>query len=550
MIKDPNERDYIFSHFPTAEKAIWEEINRYAMPQFLFYTKSGNFAECYCTSCRQRETFRRSIMIDGIEIPSNSIHNDLKHNEYGFCPMCGHSVQYKCKGRGHKTLAVRDNFCIFLAKDNNLYIDAIKYEIDYWNDDVTNPHTDVFYFRRYAFTPGEAQEWRYKGWCGKWIEMKSLSEPKFFMTSWYPSFCCGGISYTCINEQAIAQTFLKYSCYKNYVEACDSENMFLMSFLNFSAKYTKLSEQLIKSGFEDIVYDITEENMYGFSKLINLKADGVKKALNFTVPEINYWRDYLPKEKMFMLSCYLKCKKVIPDFQKIIHLFTEYNADNTVMFCDILKRLKISPEKAENYLLKQTKRKGDFGTKLREWNDCLNMLDQMDYPKNSVLRIPKNLSKTHDKLVTEMNARKEEIAAKKFECLNKKLRRLIYCNKDYTIVIPASEQDIKREGKILDHCVGSYAERHSKGVLHILFIRPHSDIDTPYFTIEVSKDGYIKQCHGYKNERTRKKPDSIKQFEKEYALFLDYRFGRIEREEYLEKIGGTVIERLRIKTTA
>lgn len=49
---------------------------------------------------------------------------------------------------------------------------------------------------------------------------------------------------------------------------------------------------------------------------------------------------------------------------------------------------------------------------------------------------------------------------------------------------------------------------------------------------EVSAEGYIRQCYGYKDNRTVKKPDSIKQFEKEYRLFLDHVFNRLSDKEY------------------
>ena len=36
---------------------------------------------------------------------------------------------------------------------------------------------------------------------------------------------------------------------------------------------------------------------------------------------------------------------------------------------------------------------------------------------------------------------------------------------------PVTTAAIKREGRVLDHCVGGYADRHMKGVTTILFLR-------------------------------------------------------------------------------
>ena len=69
------------------------------------------------------------------------------------------------------------------------------------------------------------------------------------------------------------------------------------------------------------------------------------------------------------------------------------------------------------------------------------------------------------------------------------------------IVFPLTAASIRREGKVLDHCVGGYAERHIKGVLTILFLRKASAPNTPYVTIETDGN-QIRQIHGYDNERS------------------------------------------------
>lgn len=58
----------------------------------------------------------------------------------------------------------------------------------------------------------------------------------------------------------------------------------------------------------------------------------------------------------------------------------------------------------------------------------------------------------------------------------------------------------RREGQVLGHCVGGYAERHLNGVTTILFLRRSARPDEPYVTIEMDGN-QIRQIHGYKNER-------------------------------------------------
>lgn len=86
---------------------------------------------------------------------------------------------------------------------------------------------------------------------------------------------------------------------------------------------------------------------------------------------------------------------------------------------------------------------------------------------------------------------------------------------------PESGTEIILEGKMLQHCVGGYVQRHADGKTNILFIRKKDEPDMPYFTVEVSNDYQIIQCHGYKNEATCAKPDEIIDFEKRYTDFLE-----------------------------
>jgi hypothetical protein len=92
------------------------------------------------------------------------------------------------------------------------------------------------------------------------------------------------------------------------------------------------------------------------------------------------------------------------------------------------------------------------------------------------------------------------------------------------IVLPQSVEDIVREGKLQNHCVGGYADRHAEGKLHILFLRKIAEPTVPYYTMEVSTNGNIRQCRGYANNWAHKggkpKTDDIIEFEKRYQKYL------------------------------
>ena len=53
-----------------------------------------------------------------------------------------------------------------------------------------------------------------------------------------------------------------------------------------------------------------------------------------------------------------------------------------------------------------------------------------------------------------------------------------------------------------------------------MFLRKISEPDKPYFTVEVSNDYRIIQCHGYKNDKNGK-PQEITEFEEQYQKYLE-----------------------------
>ena len=101
----------------------------------------------------------------------------------------------------------------------------------------------------------------------------------------------------------------------------------------------------------------------------------------------------------------------------------------------------------------------------------------------------------------------------------KKLSPLCWEDGGLLIRPVASRLELVREGDLLEHCVATYAERLKREDSYILLIRKTDEPDKPYFTLNLSPDGKIIQCHGYKNDRflpggTR--PDEIKEFEQRW----------------------------------
>ena len=69
------------------------------------------------------------------------------------------------------------------------------------------------------------------------------------------------------------------------------------------------------------------------------------------------------------------------------------------------------------------------------------------------------------------------------------------------------------EGIRLRHCVGTYLQRHASGASNIFLIRKETEPDTPYYTLELSKElDRVVQWYGYEDNRTIPKDPAVKEF--------------------------------------
>lgn len=107
----------------------------------------------------------------------------------------------------------------------------------------------------------------------------------------------------------------------------------------------------------------------------------------------------------------------------------------------------------------------------------------------------------------KMEERHKELE-KKMEKLDKERAALNYEEDEFIIRIPEKLSEIVTEGNALRHCVGGYTERHAMGNTTILFLRRKSEIDKPFYTIEVNR-GNVVQIHGFGNRWLGCNPEAI-----------------------------------------
>ena len=151
-----------------------------------------------------------------------------------------------------------------------------------------------------------------------------------------------------------------------------------------------------------------------------------------------------------------------------------------------------------NYMRKQ---KMSPNTIVQTWRDYLRMARQerMD-TTDDIVRLPKDLKARHDQLVERINARRDKermIKEKeKYVRLNAQIEKRLpevrryFWEDDTYMIIPAGRcEELIEEGRTLHHCVGAsdtYMNAMAEGRSWILFLRRKSEMDKPYYTIEIN----------------------------------------------------------------
>lgn len=379
------------------------------------------------------------------------------------------------------------NYAVFLARNDNLYIRCFH---RYCNGKILENN-------RYVFTE--------KGCCrygldedGKWKIRTTVIEPVFAQFPYYTSYI--NADYSIIGMDKIKDTCMKYSGLE-YFKDRDR-----IMYLKFWQKH-KSAELLLKTGFK---ISLSCDTYYNWNGKNLPDVLGLSKGDTRAIIKNNRQKDVL----------------IFRDFRE---KHSDISADNVFRIIDVFgyrigeaemleKKTNLSAYQIADYLLKNN-------IKIYEYCDYLEQCRKLGYDTTlKAVNRPKNLHELHEKYISLIKIMVDKENEQKIREAKKIRKSLEFQYKNLMAVLPKNADEIIQEGKILDHCVGSYAERHAKNKLSILFLRTADKPDVPYYTIEVSNDGKIVQCKGFRNNQTGRggseKTKDIIEFEKAYQNYL------------------------------
>ena len=287
-------------------------------------------------------------------------------------------------------------------------------------------------------------------------------------------------------------------------------------------EYEFIVEQAIKL---NIPFILTSFRSNSTEFLRNDNKTSLVKATELSTKQLSIFQDkiqYLTNGAMFYFN---RLTRLVPTFKGIQpELFSR--------ICEIALSDKVTNQDLDLYYNLFLSKRGNLSKNIEKvigyitnnyieyrklWENIkeLGRLDESLYPE-----FPKaeELSTLIPDITVRLETYKDE---KLYNKLNEQYKEFVdslqqytFSNEKYSIIVPQVVQELDIEGNVLHHCVGTYKQNIASGKEIILFLRKNSDLKTPYYTIDLDTDGFIRQIHTKNNGdiAADKDRDSIMEF--------------------------------------
>lgn len=398
---------------------------------------------------------------------------------------------------------------------------------------------DIKLLRIYRFRPGKGKKpWKTErpfGWCQEY-----------------------GLGYETIGMEEIGKSEFRY-CGVEKVGLSDEVTRTLTA----CCFYPRQIEFLMKCGMKDAVRDLVTNGRKN-AAAIHWDAETPAEFLGVKPRELRMLQEDNTYSwvRIETLGIYRrqKGKSTLEDCLRFAQ--SRMNGNKQKMLLKRMREHGVSIGKLLRYMDKHCLEKRTIRSALDAYVDYLVAAEGVGLDLNNpIFLMPRDFEEKHDQVTAAWSAvlaerrRKAEAEARrkaqeKFRGRVKSLARKYTYTDGELLVRPAvNAEEIVREGKLLHHCVGGYADRHISGATTILFLRRRSAPGKPLCTIEIY-GSTIRQIHGWDDERTycednphREDPRKI------YGAFLDEWLAWLKGGSKRDKAGRPIIKK-KVRKTA
>lgn len=521
----------------------WLDNQAMYSSQYILYDYSRKkHIPCICTHCRAEFELDNSIP---------------RHNQMGICPVCKRPAHFKARGKVRSRWIKDRGEAVKLERiESGILIRHIALQKFY---QIDKPETWKTIAREdYRVILGENGNVRYFEW-EYWRAQKTWKQiylnPHFYCTFHMPytikRYEClknmPGVLYMRNLKRCLYGTSFQYSGLDLYAEKYRHEAIAVKRYLEAYLKFPQL-EYFVKAQ----LYQLGNELIWNqINQCINLYAKDLKNAL------------LISKEEIRTLQKYNLGSSYVEFFQKLHKYHIVLNETEKINFLNIYGMNELllemnsiaSIRKIASYLAKQLERsekcKGyrmdcdlpELSKKeqnlyrniAKDWLDYIAWAETLGHDISSrAVLFPKELKKAHDQMYKSYQEFQKKEERKRLREMRNTVNQMFreerkYLegkieNKDYLFAVPEKWQDLREEGDVLGHCVGSYVEYIAQKQCSVYFIRKKKEPEKPFYTVELQK-GRLVQCQG----KGRCAPT------KEVSEFLTYATKKLQNLKATEK---------------
>ena len=464
------------------------------------------------------------------------------------CPWCGAEAAVKEIGRcgDGKNLWAYRRAVVLRQWRGALWGRAYDCWKDYRLERWTEPPV-VKLLGVYRFAPGRAEEisrpWWADGPLGGYREQAAPGKKKLWELSAPYGYCSEyGTGYGVVGLEELGRSAFRYCGAEDLQKHCD-----LIRLLTACCFYGDKIEWLHKLGLHSAVSDLVDQKKKN-ARVLNWSAEKPRDFLPAPVKTVQALRRDMGNSERTVEALTLwrrlqgtRAQDSAEACGALVKIAPGHRLDHLTA---LLRRHGLPPGRLVRYL-----EKGAGGvalsTRLDLWIDYVDAAEGVGLNlENPIFLLSRDLDRKHDETTAAWAAMQDLAKEKEYrKRLRKLTRRYSYTDGTYLIRPPVSGKEIKREGSMLRHCVGGYADRHLSGATTILFLRRRDRPGKPLATIEVHGND-IAQIHGWDDERTAcpENPDRINCWEL-YGAFLAEWTGWLAAGSRRDKRGRPILPR-------
>lgn len=439
-----------------------------------------------------------------------------KGNIEGFCYDCKEEVYAQpWSGKFYQNVNVRCPNCgglvhCVLETSENFLVENVE------NVVMAQKGTDgeTVFFRQWRVLRDPSGEWKeLKKWiketvryairgtyCAKW--QKESKESFYYMyerydlelwTKWKGTEIYDNAYYFCPYgiEDVLKGTRMEYANILEHLGRKENQIKYLMNFAMYP-----VMEFLDKAGYSLLVKQKSDRLSKETRYAIRWQRKKLKECFKFPL----YWLKLKEPEKYSMEDI-----QRMNVFHEIRPQATQKEVEqvvNTHIHVDDMKILLryMNMDKLGKYLEKQEEIRGkkdfwdSFYETSRMYRDYIEECQTLELDLNDKqVLFPKNLKQAHERTMAQINFEKNKADQEKFQKAVEKMEQYTWEWSGLLIRPARQQEELRKEGAELHHCVAGYCKRIADQKTMVFFIRKTEEPDKPYFTLELQNKKVI-QC--------------------------------------------------------